>query len=191
MTIPLFFGPYGGAALTHAERLAGYGANACWFHMFDEAAFETCARHGIAACVEFKTFRADFDAHPELVPIGADGQPIRYGRLVQGVCLSQPAFLEQIEADLRAGLQIYRPAGIWLDYLTYAAGSRSPTPTFRRAASASPALPAFASAPASTQPRRPRSSPSTARPGPGTSASGSPLSPPTTRRSSGTRCRAA
>jgi hypothetical protein len=126
MAIPLFFGPYGRAALAHSDALAAYGANACWFHMFDEAAFETCARHGIAACVEFKTFRADFDAHPELIPIGVHGKPIRHGRLVQGVCLSQQAFLEQIEADLRAGIQTYSPAGIWLDYLTYAGWFETP-----------------------------------------------------------------
>ena len=74
MKIPVLFGPYGSAALAQIDRLAASGANACWFHMFDEAAFETCARHGIAACVEFKTFRADFDAHPELVPIGAESR---------------------------------------------------------------------------------------------------------------------
>jgi hypothetical protein len=96
--------------------------------MFDEVAFETCARHGIAACVEFKTFRADFDTHPELIPIGVDGKPIRYGALVQGVCLAQPALLAQIEANLRAGIRIYRPAGIWLDYLTYAGWFEVPEP---------------------------------------------------------------
>jgi hypothetical protein len=128
MTIPLFFGPYGSAALAHADKLTAYDANACWFHMFDETAFEICARHGIAACVEFKTFRADFDAHPDLVPIGADGKPIRYGSLVQGVCLSQPTFLAQIEAALRDGLRVYRPVGIWLDYLTYAGWFEMPDP---------------------------------------------------------------
>ena len=128
MDIPLLFGPYGSAALAQIDRLTTYDANACWFHMFDAGAFEVCAQHGIAACVEFKTFRADFDAHPELVPIGADGQPIRYGRLVQGVCLSQTAFLEQIETELRAGMQTYRPAGIWLDYLTYAGWFEEPAP---------------------------------------------------------------
>src|SRR6185436_3111922 len=128
MTIPLFFGPYGSAALAHADKLTAYDANACWFHMFDETAFETCARHGIAACVEFKTFRTDFDTHPELLPIGVDGQPIRYGSLVQGVCLSQPAFLEQVEASLRDGLRAHQPAGIWLDYLTYAGWFETPEP---------------------------------------------------------------
>jgi hypothetical protein len=128
MTIPLLFGPYGSAALAHAERLAHYGANACWFHMFDERAFEICARHGLAACVEFKTFRADFDRHPELIPIGVDGQPMRYGQLVQGICLSQQDFLDQIEASLRAGVQAYRPDGIWLDYLTYAGWFEVPDP---------------------------------------------------------------
>ena len=98
--IPLLFGPYGKPALLHADRLTSYGANACWFHMFDAWAFETCARHGLVACVEFKTFRADFDRRPELIPIGVDGKPIRYGKLVQGICLSQQHFLEQIEADL-------------------------------------------------------------------------------------------
>jgi hypothetical protein len=128
MTFPPLFGPYGSAALAHADRLAGYGANACWFHMFDERAFEICARHGLAACVEFKTFRADFDRHPELVPIGVDGRPIRYGQLVQGVCLSQRDFLDQIEASLRAGAQAYQPDGIWLDYLTYAGWFEMPDP---------------------------------------------------------------
>lgn len=125
---PLLFGPYGGAALAYADRLTAYGANAAWFHMFDESAFEACARHGLAACVEFKTFRADFAARPELVPTGADGRPIRFGELVQGVCLSQPAFLEATEAALREGVRAYAPAGIWLDYLTYAGWFETPEP---------------------------------------------------------------
>jgi hypothetical protein len=122
------FGPYGSGALAQIERLQRFGANACWFHMFDERAFEICARHGIAACVEFKTFRADFDRHPELVPIGVDGKPIRYGNLVQGVCLSQREFLEETEAALVAGVRAYQPAGIWLDYLTYAGWFEVPDP---------------------------------------------------------------
>ena len=128
MTPPLLFGPYGSGALAHAARLASYGANAAWFHMFDERAFEACARHGIAPCVEFKTFRADFDARPELVPLGADGRPIRYGALVQGVCLSQGEFLAETEAALVAGVRAFRPAGIWLDYLTYAGWFEEPAP---------------------------------------------------------------
>jgi hypothetical protein len=122
------FGPYGSAALEHAGRFAGHGANAAWFHGFDPGAFEACAKHGIAACVEFKTFRADFTAHPELVPIGVDGWPIRYGDLVQGACLSRTAFLEEIEADLLAGLRAFQPDGIWLDYLTYAGWFETPAP---------------------------------------------------------------
>ena len=127
MTPPLF-GPYGSAAIAYAERFADYGINALWFHGFDAAAFEACQRHEIAACVEFKTFRADFAAHPELIPIGADGRPIRYGRLVQGVCLSQADFLAETEAHLVAGLAAYKPAGIWLDYLTYAGWFEEPQP---------------------------------------------------------------
>lgn len=126
-TTPLF-GPYGGGALAHVERFKAHGANACWFHMFDPAAFEACARHGVAACVEFKTFRADFGAHPELIPIGADGKPIRYGRLVQGVCLSQGAFLAEVEQHLIDGVRVFKPAGIWLDYLTYAGWFEEPEP---------------------------------------------------------------
>ncbi len=116
---PLLFGPYGSNALAHIADFSTYGANALWFHGFDSAAFEACAQHGIAACVEFKTFRADFAEHPELIPIGVDGQPICYGRLVQGVCLSQQSFLDETEANLLAGLRTYQPTGIWLDYLTY------------------------------------------------------------------------
>jgi hypothetical protein len=126
--IPLLFGPYGSGALGYVDRLAQYGANTCWFHMFNPEAFEACAKHSIAACVEFKTFRADFDQFPELIPIGVHGEPIRYGRLVQGVCLSQTAFLEETEASLLAGVQTYQPAGIWLDYLTYAGWFETPEP---------------------------------------------------------------
>nr|HMN29680.1 hypothetical protein [Caldilineaceae bacterium] len=127
-TTPRLYGPYGRNALDSIDQFAGCGANACWFHMFDATAFDLCARHRIAACVEFKTFRADFAAHPELTPTGIDGKPIRYGQLVQGVCLSQTDFLAEIENQLQAGLRTYRPAGIWLDYLTYAGWFETPTP---------------------------------------------------------------
>ena len=126
--MPLLFGPYGRNAIEVIDRLAPAGANAVWFHGFDAAAFEACDRAGVAACVEFKTLRASFAEHPELVPIGVDGQPIRYGRLVQGVCLSQQAFLEETEANLRAGLESFQPVGIWLDYLTYAGWFEEPQP---------------------------------------------------------------
>ena len=78
MTIPLLFGPYGSAAVEFIDRFSTYGANALWFHGFDAAAFDACQKRDIAACVEFKTFRADFATHPELIPIGVDGKPIRY-----------------------------------------------------------------------------------------------------------------
>lgn len=128
MTHPLLYGPYGSTALPYIDRLPVYGANAIWFHGFDADAFDACAAHDIAACVEFKTFRADFNARPDLIPIGVDGKPIRYGRLVQGVCLSKQDFLEETEANLRAGLATYAPRGIWLDYLTYAGWFETPTP---------------------------------------------------------------
>jgi len=128
MSVPLLFGPYGSSALEHIDKFARYGANALWFHGFNAQAFEACARHGITPCVEFKTFRADFDRHPELVPTGVDGKPIRYGHLVQGVCLSNEAFLQETEENLVEGLQAYGPAGIWLDYLTYAGWFETPEP---------------------------------------------------------------
>ena len=102
---PLLFGPYGSAAVEHIERFSQANINALWFHGFDPAAFEACHKHGIAACVEFKTFRADFAQRPDLVPIGADGKPIRCGELVQGVCLSKQDFLDETEAALIAGLR--------------------------------------------------------------------------------------
>ncbi|MBX2998571.1 MAG: hypothetical protein KF893_08690 [Caldilineaceae bacterium] len=128
MNNPPLFGPYGRTVLAYAERLSRYGANAAWFHMFDAEAFEICAQHGLAPCVEFKTFRADFTQHPHLIPTGVDGKPIRYGRLVQGVCLSQTEFLAEIEEALWAGIRAYQPAGIWLDYLTYAGWFEVPDP---------------------------------------------------------------
>lgn len=128
MTLPLLFGPYGRNAVEVIDQLAPAGANAVWFHGFDAPAFEACAKAGVAACVEFKTFRANFAEHPELVPIGVDGQPVRYGRLVQGVCLSQQAFLDETEEHLAAGLREYQPVGIWLDYLTYTGWFEEPEP---------------------------------------------------------------
>lgn len=121
-------GPYGSNALDYAGRLGQYGANAVWFHGFNADAFERCAAHGLAACVEFPTFRADFSRHPELIPIGSDVNPIRYGDLVQGICLSQDAFVQEIEANLIAGLRTFAPTGIWLDYLTYAGWFETPSP---------------------------------------------------------------
>lgn len=122
------FGPYGSSALEFADRFAQFGADALWFHGFDHQAFETCRRHQVAACVEFKTFRVDFNAHPECIPIGVDGAPLRYGELVQGVCLSQQDFLDETEAHLVQGLRTYQPAGIWLDYLTYTGWFETPDP---------------------------------------------------------------
>jgi len=122
------FGPYGISALKHIERFAQHNANALWFHGFNPDAFDACARHGVSACVEFKTFRADFNDHPELAPIGIDGQPINFGRLVQGVCLSQQDFLDETEAQLLDGLRQFQPAGVWLDYLTYGGWFETPEP---------------------------------------------------------------
>lgn len=126
--LPPLFGPYGSGALEHVDQFAPHGANACWFHGFNPQAFDACAGADLYACVEFKTFRANFDERPELIPTGADGQPIRYGRLVQGVCLSQQAFLEETEENLVAGVRAFQPAGIWLDYLTYAGWFETPEP---------------------------------------------------------------
>ena len=128
MTVPLLFGPYGSAAVAHIDRFAAYGANACWFHGFDPAAFAACQQHQIAACVEFQTLRADFQTRPDLIPIGVDGRPIRYGKLVQGVCLSQQDFLAEIEEHLLWGMRAFQPTGIWLDYLTYAGWFETPNP---------------------------------------------------------------
>jgi len=126
------FGPYGSNALKDAARLVESGANAVWFHGFNADAFEACDKHGLAACVEFKTFRADFTKHPELIPTGSDGKPIRFGRLVQGVCLSKGQFLDEIEQDLLAGVRKFRPVGIWLDYLTYPGWFELPEPDLQQ-----------------------------------------------------------
>ncbi len=128
MLMQPYFGPYGSSALEFIDRFAQYGADALWFHGFDPRAFEACQKYRVAACVEFKTFRADFNARPELIPTGVDGQPIRFGRLVQGVCLSQTDFLAETEAHLLEGLRAFQPAGIWLDYLTYAGWFEDPAP---------------------------------------------------------------
>lgn len=128
MSIPLLFGPYGYSAVETIDQFATYGANAFWFHGFNLAAFEACRKHQIVPCVEFKTFRADFNTHPELIPTGVSGRPIRYGERVQGVCLSQKAFLEETRENLVNGIRTFQPAGIWLDYLTYAGWFETPNP---------------------------------------------------------------
>lgn len=128
MNIPLLFGPYGSAAVEHIDRFSAANMNALWFHGFDAPAFEACQRRGVAACVEFKTFRADFSHRPDLIPIGADGKPIRFGELVQGVCLSKQDFLDETEAALITGLKQFEPAGVWFDYLTYAGWFEAPAP---------------------------------------------------------------
>ena len=144
--IPALFGPYGSAAAEFIDQFERYGANALWFHGFDPAAFDACGQHEVAACVEFKTLRTDFDAHPELIPTGADGQPIRYGPLVQGVCLSQPEFLEQVETELVEGLRTYQPAGVWLDYLTYAGWFEVPDPDLQESCFCAGCIADFAAA---------------------------------------------
>ncbi|MBE2240846.1 MAG: hypothetical protein IAE81_23880 [Caldilineaceae bacterium] len=144
-TTPLF-GPYGSSALPFIDRFAAHGANAFWFHGFDAPALDACARYDIVACVEFKTFRADFDAYPELIPIGVDGRPIRYGKLVQGVCLSQTDFLAETEATLLDGLHTCQPAGIWLDYLTYAGWFETPAPDLQESCFCSACIADFCSA---------------------------------------------
>jgi hypothetical protein len=118
LSVEPMFGPYGRPALRYADRFADLGADTAWFHGFDDEAFELCNRHDIRACVEFPTFRADLDARPELTPIGVDGRPIRHGDLVQGICLSRREFLAEIEDRLVSGLSRFRPAGVWLDYLS-------------------------------------------------------------------------
>lgn len=128
----MMFGPYGRRALQHADRFAELDADTAWFHGFDDEAFEVCDRFGIAACVEFPTFRGDYDAHPDLVPIGTDGRPIRRGELMQGVCLSQTTFLAEVEQRLTDGLRSHRPAGIWLDYLSGAGWFESAAPDLQQ-----------------------------------------------------------
>ena len=125
---PPLYGPYGRIDPDVLGRVKESGGNALWFHGFDALLFEQCEKHRLHACVELKTFRADFKRNPHLIPVGADGQPIRYGRLVQGVCLSQADFLRQIESQLTEGLTAFKPTGIWLDYLTYAGWFETPDP---------------------------------------------------------------
>lgn len=128
MDVPVLVGPYGGIDREYVSAMTEAGGNAVWFHGFNGQLFDLCDAHGLAPCVEFKTFRADFAEHPDLVPIGVDGHPIRYGRLVQGVCLSKQWFLEKIEEELTQGVRTYRPAGVWFDYLTYAGWFETPDP---------------------------------------------------------------
>jgi len=121
-------GTYGSSALKHSAQFSGINADTAWFHGFDDWAFNECAKHGINACVEFAAFRADYQKFPHLIPKGIDGLPIRHGENLQGICLSNPDFLEEIETRLKAGLSAYSPAGIWLDYMTFGGWFEDPTP---------------------------------------------------------------
>ena len=122
------YGPYGSTEPETARHVRECGGNAVWFHGFNPKGFDSAGTAGLHPCVEFKTFRASFDEHPELIPIGVDGKPIRYGRLVQGVCLSKTDFVEERMADLEAGMREFKPRGVWLDYLTYAGWFETPEP---------------------------------------------------------------
>jgi len=122
------YGPYGTLSAENVRRFRSSEANAVWFHGFDPVLMERAVSAGVAACVEFRTFREDFGRRPDLCPTGVDGEPIRYGRLVQGVCLSRTDFLDEREQALRDGLSRYAPAGVWLDYLTYAGWFETPNP---------------------------------------------------------------
>lgn len=122
------FGPYGSTSVRTAEHVRESGGNAIWFHGFDPVGFDAANRWELRPCVEFRTFRDDFNEHPNLIPIGKDGKPIRYGKLVQGVCLSQTAFIEEREQELINGMKRFSPYGVWLDYLTYSGWFETPNP---------------------------------------------------------------
>lgn len=121
-------GTYGQSGVDVAPQLRDAGCNALWFHGFDEKGFDGCAKNGLHACVEFRTFRESFEKNPALVPIGVDGKPIRYGRLVQGICLSKTDFIDEREQELRSGVAAYKPTGVWFDYLTGAGWFETPDP---------------------------------------------------------------
>lgn len=122
------YGPYGGVNESGFSSFRDSAANAVWFHGFNPEMFALAGKAGKAACVEYKTFRADFAEHPDLVPTGVDGKPIRYGRLVQGVCLSRRWFVDERMDELYSALKTFSPAGVWLDYLTYGGWFESPEP---------------------------------------------------------------
>jgi hypothetical protein len=126
-TLPLR-GTYGEGGIGHAREIKESGCNALWFHGFREEGFNACEKHDLGAGVEFRTFRGDYDAHPELIPIGVDGSPIRWGTHLQGVCLSQTDFIQQRFEELKEGMSAYRPMGVWLDYLTYGGWFESADP---------------------------------------------------------------
>ncbi|TFH05775.1 MAG: hypothetical protein E4H09_01435, partial [Spirochaetales bacterium] len=123
-----FIGTYGQPGIAVAGQLRDAGCNTLWFHGFDEDAFQACAGAGLQPCVEFRTFREDFTRRPDLVPIGVDGHPIRYGTLVQGVCLSKTDFISERCDELKEGVAAHEPAGVWLDYLSGAGWFESPDP---------------------------------------------------------------
>ena len=50
--IPLLFGPYGSPVLQYVDQLSAHNVNTVWFHGFDGHAFEACAQHNLAACVD-------------------------------------------------------------------------------------------------------------------------------------------
>ena len=122
------FGPYGRLSADEAHLVAEADCNAAFFHGFNQELFEVCEHAGLQACVEFKTFRVKFADHPQLIPTGVDGRPIRFGQRVQGICLSQTDYLDEVESGLRQGMADFRPRGVWLDYLTYTGWFEEPQP---------------------------------------------------------------
>ena len=63
MVSPLF-GPYGKLSPGDGALIRDAGGNAAFFHDFDPELFDLCHRDDLAPCVEFKTFRVNFDQYP-------------------------------------------------------------------------------------------------------------------------------
>lgn len=118
MEIEELRGTYGEKGIDYARDIKKTGCNALWYHGFRESGFEACERYNLKPCVEFRTFRADYDRRPGLVPLDVQGNPLRRGTHFQGICPSQRDFIDERLAELADGMARFSPHGVWLDYLT-------------------------------------------------------------------------
>jgi hypothetical protein len=128
--------------------LADWGVNAVFQHSasITPALVERATREGARVYAEFPTFRADYlvAEHPELWPIDATGERVPKTERFLGACPSKPYMREGRFSALRALVERYELAGVWLDYLHFHCDFELPQPTMDQTCFCDDCLRAFA-----------------------------------------------
>jgi hypothetical protein len=128
--------------------LADWGVNAIFQHSahITPALVERATREGARVYAEFPTFRADYlvEDHPDLWPIDATGERVPKTERFLGACPSKAYMREGRFSALRALVERYDLAGVWLDYLHFHCDFELPQPTLDQTCFCDDCLRAFA-----------------------------------------------